>query len=206
MLNHFISKRAAALAAAVTLFAVGAIGAGAATGTFTAPVNEVLDEIGVTDGNHGQNVSQKVHEAIEEGGSVSQAACEAAHDRETLPEPAQDALEGKDKEPKDCSKEDDEEAADEESTDEAAADEAVEESEEAEPKNHGESVSDAVHKAQAETTPGPERGRAVSEAACEAAHDRETLPAKAKKTPPGREGKDPKDCTHPNSEDESSGD
>lgn len=59
--------------------------------------------------------------------------------------------------------------------------------------DHGSAVRDAVHEAKETTPPGPERGRAVSEAACTAAHDRSTLPAGAQNAP-GQEGRDPKDC------------
>ena len=64
---------------------------------------------------------------------------------------------------------------------------------------HGGAVSDAVHDAQATATPGPGRGQAVSEAACEEAHDRSTLPEGAQAAP-GQEGRSPKDCTHPNAD------
>jgi hypothetical protein len=60
--------------------------------------------------------------------------------------------------------------------------------------NHGSYVSDAVQGARDSTSPGPERGEAVSNAACEAAHDRSTLPESAQDAP-GQEDKDPKDCS-----------
>jgi len=62
--------------------------------------------------------------------------------------------------------------------------------------NHGQSVSKAVHDAIASTTPGPERGEAVSEAACTAAHDGSTLPGGAQNAP-GQADREAKDCTHP---------
>jgi hypothetical protein len=55
---------------------------------------------------------------------------------------------------------------------------------------HGEAVSTAVHDAIDGADPGPDRGQAVSEAACEAAHDRSTLPAGAQDKGPAT----PKDC------------
>ena len=57
--------------------------------------------------------------------------------------------------------------------------------------NHGPSVRDAVHDA-------IDSGDPVGPAACAAAHDRETLPTPAPRTPPGQEGKDPKDCDKSN--------
>ncbi len=65
--------------------------------------------------------------------------------------------------------------------------------------NHGQSVSQAVHTAIAGSTPGEDRGSAVSEAACTAAHDRSTLPEGAQNAP-GQDGRTPKDCTHPNAD------
>jgi hypothetical protein len=60
--------------------------------------------------------------------------------------------------------------------------------------NHGNYVSDAVKDAKDGTPPGPERGEAVSSAACEAAHDRSTLPQSAQDAP-GQADKDAKDCS-----------
>jgi hypothetical protein len=62
---------------------------------------------------------------------------------------------------------------------------------------HGRSVSDAVHEAIEGTSAGPERGEAVSAAACEAAHDRSTLPQGAQDAP-GQEDKETKDCSKSN--------
>jgi hypothetical protein len=59
---------------------------------------------------------------------------------------------------------------------------------------HGSSVSDALQNAIDGTTPGPERGEAVSNAACEAAHDRSTLPQGAQDAS-GQDDKDAKDCS-----------
>jgi len=58
---------------------------------------------------------------------------------------------------------------------------------------HGQSVSDAVHEAIQNTPPGPERGRAISEAACGAAHNRLTLPPGAQAAP-GQQGQPQKQC------------
>jgi hypothetical protein len=63
--------------------------------------------------------------------------------------------------------------------------------------NHGSYVSDAVQGAKEGTPPGPERGEAVSSAACQAAHDRSTLPQGAQDAP-GQTGKDSKDCSQSN--------
>jgi hypothetical protein len=60
--------------------------------------------------------------------------------------------------------------------------------------NHGNYVSDAVQEAKDGTPPGPERGEAVSTAACEAAHDRSTLPQGAQDAS-GQADKDAKDCS-----------
>jgi hypothetical protein len=62
---------------------------------------------------------------------------------------------------------------------------------------HGSSVSDAVQEAKEGTPPGPGRGEAVSSAACEAAHDRSTLPQGAQDAP-GQADKDAKDCSQSN--------
>jgi hypothetical protein len=60
--------------------------------------------------------------------------------------------------------------------------------------NHGGAVSEAVHEAIESTDPGPERGRTVRQAACEAAHDRSTLPTPAQNAP-GLADKDREFCT-----------
>jgi hypothetical protein len=67
---------------------------------------------------------------------------------------------------------------------------------------HGSAVSDAVQNAIDGTSPGPERGEAVSSAACEAAHDRSTLPQGAQDAP-GQED-DAKDCSKPNEKSDNS--
>jgi hypothetical protein len=60
---------------------------------------------------------------------------------------------------------------------------------------HGAAVSEGVRQAIESTDPGPERGQAVRQAACEAAHDRSTLPAPAQQAP-GLENKPDRDhCT-----------
>lgn len=198
-LQRLITNKAAALTAAATLFALGAVGAGAATGSpFTEPLNDVLENVGIGS-DHGEDVSEKVHDAIENtdpgperGKAVSEAACEAAHNRETLPEGAQNAPGQQDKDAKECGEDED-------------VEEPVEPLEEEEDDgNHGQNVSEKVHDAIEGTDPGPERGRAVSEAACNAAHDRTTLPQGAQNAPgkqnkPNKPNKPEKDCTHPNS-------
>jgi hypothetical protein len=62
---------------------------------------------------------------------------------------------------------------------------------------HGSQVSNAVQAAIDGTSPGSERGEAVSSAACEAAHDRSTLPQGAQDAA-GQEDKDAKDCSKAN--------
>ena len=61
---------------------------------------------------------------------------------------------------------------------------------------HGSDVSDGVQDTIDGTPPGPQRGVDVSETACEAAHDRTSLPESAQSAP-GQEEGDPKDCAHP---------
>ncbi|HLF75870.1 MAG TPA: hypothetical protein VJB57_00120 [Dehalococcoidia bacterium] len=118
MFGRLITHRAVAAVAALTLLAAGAVGAGAAGGAnVPGPVNDVLSKVGISNDaqspqstdNHGSAVSDGVHQAIatttpgpERGVAVSEAACEAAHDRSTLPQGAQDAPGQADKEPKDC--------------------------------------------------------------------------------------------------------
>jgi uncharacterized membrane protein YgcG len=58
---------------------------------------------------------------------------------------------------------------------------------------HGDAVSTAVHDALTNSTPGTDRGEAVSNAACSAAHDRTTLPEGAQAAP-GIHDKDEKVC------------
>ena len=105
--------RVAGALAVLTLLAVGAMGASAASGGVNSPgrVNDVLSAVGITEHarNHGSDVSESVHEAIEatepgpeRGIAVSEAACEAAHDMSTLPEGAQNAPGQEGREPKDC--------------------------------------------------------------------------------------------------------
>ena len=119
-----LSGKAAALLAALGLMSVGTLGAAAAGGGLNGhgPLNDVLSSVGVVERasstatdesedsdvkNHGSDVSQKVHDAIASttpgpgrGIAVSQAACEAAHDRSTLPTPAQNAPGQKERTPK----------------------------------------------------------------------------------------------------------
>jgi hypothetical protein len=210
-------KKAAPFAAAGLLFVFGAIGAAAAAGS--SPVNDVLGTIGFahTGDNHGQHVSSGVLQAIESstpgvshGELVSAAACSAAHDRSTLPSGAQNAPGQQDKTPVAC------ETATSTPTPDASLTPTPTESPTPTPDasatptpdasviptatlTHGQSVSNAVQDAISSTTPGPERGQAVSEAACTAAHDRTTLPQGAQDAK-GQQNKDPKDCTHPNAD------
>ena len=196
MWQRFFAKRATVLAAAAGMLVMGTVGVSAATGSPVGqPVSDVFGTLGIGD-NHGQDVQEKVHDAIASstpgagrGEAVSEAACLAAHDRSTLPEGAQNAPGQQDKDPKDCGTATPEPsvspAADATSTPEATS-----------TPNHGQSVSKAVHDAIASTTPGPERGEAVSEAACTAAHDGSTLPGGAQNAP-GQADREAKDCTHP---------
>ena len=190
--------RLVAAAAVATAFAITVIGAGAAPVGPT-PLSDVL---GVT-GEHGTAVSDAVHEAkdgVEDGDSVgaavSLAACTAAHDRTTLPDGAQNAPGQQDREPKDCTDSSDAESEDTSDDSSATTDDASSDEAATEDLNHGQHVSQAVHDAKANLEDGEKVGPAVSEAACKAAHDRETLPDSANKDP-GPEGKADKDCTHP---------
>jgi hypothetical protein len=205
--------RLVAAAAVATAFAVTVIGAGASPVGPT-PVSDVL---GLT-GEHGTAVSDAVHEAKDAvadgdkvGPAVSEAACKAAHDPETLPDGAKAAHQAQ-KPEKDCTHPSNAESEEGNSGDEpAATDEAVTEdtgdTEETgdEELNHGQTVSQAVHDAKANLEDGEKVGPAVSEAACKAAHDRETLPDSANKNP-GPEGKADKDCTHPSNATSGDGD
>ena len=119
MFGAILKSRAAVGLAAIGLLASGAVGAGAAGGGINSsgPVNHALSRVGVvekaqtpqSEDNHGSDVSEKVHQAIESstpgagrGQAVSEAACEAAHNKLTLPTPAQ-AAPGHNKEnEKDC--------------------------------------------------------------------------------------------------------
>jgi hypothetical protein len=163
--------------------------------------------LGLT-GEHGAAVSDAVDEAkggVEDGDSigsaVSLAACEAAHDRSTLPEGAQNAPGQQGREPKECSDssdaDSDENASGDEpaATDEATTEDSGEDSGDEE-LNHGQTVSQAVYDAKVGVEDGAKVGPAVSQAACEAAHDRTTLPQSAQNAP-GQQGREPKDCTHP---------
>ena len=176
MPRRFALGRVAASFAALTLLAFGALGASAAAGG-PSPLPDVLDSLGVAGGNHGPSVRDAVHDAIDNGDPVGPAACEAAHDRTTLPTPAQGApgQEGKDKE---CKNDGDGEA------------EGLQQ-ENGAPDNHGQNVKDAVQDAIESDEP-------VGPAACEAAHNRETLPTPAPRTPPGQDGEEPKDCAKSN--------
>ena len=204
MLSSLPAKVAAAVAA-LTLMMTGAVGAGAAGGGPNSPglVNDVLSTVGVVApappepaaDNHGTGVSDKVHSAVETatpGAVVGQVACEAAHDRSTLPGPAQNPGQSGDK-TSDCSQAGGVTPTPPVST---ALSDNVQPTAVSTP-NHGQSVSSAVHDAIATSTPGPQRGEAASEAACTAAHDRSTLPAGAQNANPQDETHD---CTHPNSD------
>ena len=63
----------------------------------------------------------------------------------------------------------------------------------------GRGVSGDIHEAIETTEPGSERGIAVSEAACEAAHDSGRLPEKAAAAKAGQD-KEARHCTHPNAD------
>ena len=118
-LRRNLPRRFAPALTAMALLIVATAGAGAAGGGVSGPglLNEVLSQLGIVDeaeqpadgDNHGSNVSGNVHEAIESstpgegrGAAVSEAACEAAHDRSTLPTPAQGAAGQEGSDPKDC--------------------------------------------------------------------------------------------------------
>ena len=183
-----------------------AIGAGAAPSP-VAPFSEVLG----LGGAHGDAVSQAVHEAQAAaredddgsglGPTVSEAACEAAHDRSTLPNDEGDEAEDDEIEEaaKDCTHPSNAESESEDEEDAAEDEEAVDGEEEF--ANHGEAVSQAVHDAKASLEDGEKVGPAVSEAACEAAHDRSTLPQGAQDAPGQDKERPPKDCTHPSNAD-----
>jgi hypothetical protein len=194
----------AAAAGGVALTLVLAVSAGAAPSPFS-PVSEIL-RLG---GEHGAAVSnavQQAKDAVEDGDQigvvVSEAACEAAHDRSTLPEGAQNApgQQVDDAGTKDCTHPSD--VQDESLSTDVEVDASVEPSvdvveADSQPENHGAAVSQAVHDAKAGLEDGEKVGPAVSEAACEAAHDRSTLPDGAQNAP-GQQGDTPmKDCTHP---------
>jgi hypothetical protein len=180
-----------------------AVGAGAAPSPFT-PVSEVLG----LRGEHGVAVSDAVQQAkgsVESGDqigiAVSEAACEAAHDRTTLPDGAQKAAGQRDDAPvKDCTHPAD--VQDESQSTDVSVDSTVEPAEDVpeadtQPDNHGAAVSQAVHDAKAALEDGEKVGPAVSEAACEAAHDRSTLPEGAQNAPGQQTDAPVKDCTHP---------
>jgi hypothetical protein len=195
----------AAAAGAVVLTMTLAVGAGAAP----SPVDPVADVLGIS--NHGPTVSQAVHDAQTEakeagedvGAAVSLAACEAAHDRTTLPEGAQNAPGQVDREPKDCTADDEETANDDEDVaQDAVTDETDADTQDEDTDTHGSVVSQAVHDAQtAAKDAGENVGAAVSQAACEAAHDRSTLPDGAQNAP-GQQDREAKDCTHPSNVDD----
>ena len=190
-IRHF-RLLAGGFAAAVFLITFATVGAS------PAGVPALSEVLGLS-GEHGTAVSDAVHDAKDSvaegdkvGPAVSEAACTAAHKRTNLPDGAQKAPGQVDKESKDCTHPsnavDDSEAANGTET----ADDAI---------DHGQSVSTAVHDAKAGVADGDKVGPAVSEAACKAAHDRNTLPEDAKLVPPGQVDKESKDCTHPSNQD-----
>jgi hypothetical protein len=207
--GHAGGLKLAAAAGGAALTLVIAVGAGAAPSPFS-PVSEVLG----LNGEHGAAVSdavQQAKETVEDGNqigvAVSEAACEAAHDRSTLPDGAQNAPGRQGDGPeKDCTHPAD--VQDESQSTDVLADSTVESSTDlleadSQPDNHGAAVSQAVHDAKAALEEGEKVGPAVSEAACEAAHDRSTLPDGAQNAP-GQQGDGPeKDCTHPSNKDSS---
>ena len=190
--------RLVAAAAVATAFAITVIGAGAAPVGPT-PLSDVL---GVT-GEHGAAVSDAVHQAkddLEEGAkvgpAVSEAACTEAHNRDTLPDSANQDPGPEDKADKECIHPSNAESDEETSGDEpAATDEAATEDTVDEESNHGQLVSKAVHEAKENLADGEKVGPAVSEAACEAAHSTAGLPENAAAA--HNEHKPAKDCTHP---------
>lgn len=113
LLRTLFGKKAAAIAAgAVMLFAAASVGASPIETPLSHPVNDVLDTLGLGADSPGKPVRDAVHDAIEStdpgperGKAVSQAACEAAHDPERLPENARAVHEEKDTQ-KDCDKAD----------------------------------------------------------------------------------------------------
>ena len=191
---RFSLLRPAAVLAGFVLLAGAGVGASAASGgavPLPGPVSDVLDVVGLGQSEHGKGVSDAVHDAIDgstpgpgRGQAVSTAACEAAHDRGTLPSGAQSAPGQQDRPPRECATPSPGASAESPSSDGET------------PSDHGTAVSGAVHGAIDGSTPGPERGKAVSEAACEAAHDRTTLPTPAKDAP-GQQDRGPKECEHP---------
>jgi hypothetical protein len=204
------ATKLAASGGAIVFALTLAVSAGAAPSPFE-PFEEVLG----LGGEHGTAVSEAVEQAKEDleegaqvGPAVSEAACTAAHDRNTLPEGAQNAPGQQDREPKVCvhpsnAVDEDGEGEGVEDGEEVAE---VDEDEDAEEMNHGQTVSQAVHDARtAAQEAGEKVGPAVSEAACTAAHDRGTLPEGAQNAP-GQQDREPKDCTHPsNAGDEGEG-
>jgi hypothetical protein len=207
--------RVAAAGGAAFLALAVAIGAGAAPSP-VAPLSEVLG----LGGAHGDAVSQAVHEAQAAaredddgsglGPAVSEAACTAAHDRSTLPNAEEVDAEDDEAEDdetsqasKDCTHPSNAESESEDEEDAAEDEEAVDGEEEF--ANHGEAVSQAVHDAKASLEDGEKVGPAVSEAACEAAHDRNTLPQGAQDAPGQDKERPPKDCTHPSNADSDDG-
>jgi hypothetical protein len=157
--------------------------------------------LGLT-GEHGAAVSDAVRQAKEDleegdkvGPAVSEAACQEAHNPETLPSGAAAAHDAH-KPDKDCTHPSNAESdeGDEEDGATATEDEASSDEEGEEELNHGQTVSQAVHNAKDDLEDGEKVGPAVSEAACKAAHDPNTLPAGAQAA---HENKPEKDCTHP---------
>ncbi len=194
--QRILTKKAAFLAAAAAIFVVGVAGASAATGTsLPQPVNQVLGTLGLAS-YHSQDVQQKVQDAIdstepgpERGRAVSQAACDAAQNRDNLPEGAMDAPGQDDKDTKDCS----------EIGENSGQGGAVEPSSQGESSSHRQDGQQKGQNGIQSTDPGPERGPVVSETACDAAQNGDNLPERAKNAP-GRSDKDTKDCTHPSPE------
>jgi hypothetical protein len=148
-----LSIRLAGLLGIGGVLVAASLGASAAGLGPAQRAGEALEAIGV---NHGNYVSEAVQDAKDatppghgRGEAVSSAACEAAHDRSTLPQSAQDAPGQEDKEAKDCSKSDETSAGEK-------SDNAAEQVNESAPAQDLKS-----------TEPGRERGMAACTAAAE---------------------------------------
>ena len=180
MPRRFALGRVAASFAALTLLAFGALGASAAAGG-PSPLPDVLDSLGVAGGNHGPSVRDAVHEAIDNDQPVGTAARDAAKNRCTLPDPAQDAPGN-------------------------PAEDCVDG--EGQPEGEGAGCVPARDRSTlpptAQDTPraqcddseqggAPQAGAEDEGAECAEARDRSTLPPSAQ-NPPGQEGNGPKDC------------
>lgn len=144
--------RLGGLFAAGSLLLAATIGASAAGMNPAAPATELLQQVGL-----GKPVRDAIHSAIdstppghERGRAVSAAACNAARDRSRLPEGAQTAPGQQDKTPEPCPEHEADTSQGEHGPGSAGG------------------PSAPIATAIAGTPPGPERGQAVRDAACEA--------------------------------------